>query len=154
MPAEYRQQQTVRAQLKLLRDYLDRLKDAGTYDQTTVIMTADHGFNQRFYPVCIVKEAYRGEDGFRIDSTPISWQSDYENLICEVTAGKSFSEAVRQCIGKNEVRTALNFRSSIKKRKTERRTIVEIQGEAKDPGSYLISKDEFLLDDMLQGRCV
>ena len=42
----------------------DRLKEAGTYDQTTVIMTADHGFNQRFYPVFLVKEANRSEEGF------------------------------------------------------------------------------------------
>ena len=70
-----------RAQLKLLRAFLDALKTAGTYDRTTVIMMADHGFNSRFYPVFLVKEAGRTADGFQVDSSPISMREDYEDLL-------------------------------------------------------------------------
>ena len=86
-----RQLETGRAQLKLLRTYLDRLKDAGTYDRTTVIMIADHGRENRFYPVCLVKEANPAEDGFRVDHTPLSLQEDYPDLIDALTSGESFS---------------------------------------------------------------
>ena len=154
LTVEERKMQTARAQLKLLRLYLDQLKAAGTYDQTTVILTADHGFNQRFYPVFLVKEANRSEDGFRTDSTPISLQSDYADILDALTSGQSFTEAAAACgADPDRVRTALDFRSSVYERETNRRTVVEIRGEAKDPASYVYARDEFLLNDAYEGRC-
>ena len=154
LTVEERKIQTGRAQLKLLRLYLDQLKEAGTYDQTTVIMTADHGFNQRFYPVFLVKEANRSEEGFRVDHTPISMQADYADLMDALTAGKSFTEAIAPYAAEPErVRYALDFRSPVYETETTRRSIVEIRGEAKDPDSYTIARDEFLLDDHFTGRC-
>ena len=115
-----------RAQLKLLRAYLDALKAAGTYDQTTVIMMADHGFNDRFYP-----------------------------LFDDLMSGMSFAEAAAKAAAGDEVRTALDFRApDSSEGKTNRRTVVEIRGDAKDPGSYHIARDEFILDDHYPGRCV
>lgn len=145
--------QTARASLTLLRTYLDALKDAGTYDQTTVIMTADHGFDLRFYPVLLVKEAHRAEKGFRVDSAPISLQSDYEELITGLTEGKSFSSLVKERTAEERVRTALDFRGPTYWEKTDRRSVVEIRGEARDPASYYIARDEFLTDDAYPGRC-
>ena len=144
-----------RAQLKLLRAFLDALKTAGTYDRTTVIMMADHGFNSRFYPVFLVKEAGRTADGFQVDSSPISMREDYEDLLDDLMSGMSFSEAaVKAAIG-DEVRTALDFRApGSSEGKTNRRTVVEIRGEAKDPEAYHIARDEFILDDDYPGRCV
>ena len=150
---EERKIQTGRAQLKLLRRYLDALKAAGTYDQTTVIMTADHGFNARFYPFCLVKEAHRSETGFRVDSTPIAMETDYEDLIAALTDGKSFTEAIAPYAAEpDRVRTALDFRSRVFQEKIIRRTVVEIRGEAKDPASYHVMRDEFDLDDAFPGR--
>ena len=144
-----------RAQLKLLRAYLDALKAAGTYDQTTVIMMADHGFNDRFYPLFLVKEAGRTADGFRVVSSPISMREDYEDLLDDLMSGMSFAEAAAKAAAGDEVRTALDFRApDSSEGKTNRRTVVEIRGDAKDPGSYHIARDEFILDDHYPGRCV
>lgn len=154
LTVEERKIQCARAQLLLLRTYLDQLKEAGTYDQTTVIMMADHGFNQRFYPVFLVKEAHRSEEGFRVDSTPISVQSDYEDILDALTDGKSFTEAIEPYAAEpNRVRYALDFRSSVYEQQTTRRSVVEIRGEAKDPASFAIARDEFYLDNEFEGRC-
>ena len=153
LSVEERKIQAARGSLTLLRAYLDALKAAGTYDQTTVIMTADHGFNMRFYPMLLVKEAHRPEDGFRVDSSPISLQSDYEDLIAGMTEGKSFSDLAEALTKEERTRTALDFRSPTYWEKTNRRSVVEIRGEAKDPASYFTARDEFLTDDSFPGRC-
>lgn len=153
MTIEERKIQSARASLTLLRTYLDALKDAGTYDQTTVIMTADHGFDLRFYPVLLVKEAHRAEEGFRVDPAPISLQSDYEDLIAGLTEGKSFSSLAAEMTAEDRVRTALDFGGPTYWEKTDRRSVVEIRGEARDPASYYTARDEFLTDDAYPGRC-
>lgn len=145
--------QAARGSLTLLRTYLDALKDAGTYDQTTVIMTADHGFDLRFYPMLLVKEAHRAEEGFRVDSAPISLQSDYEDLIAGLTEGKSFSSLAKEMTAEERVRTGLDFRGPTYWEKADRRSVVEIRGEARDPASYYTARDEFLTDDAYPGRC-
>ena len=154
VPVDERKVQAVRAQLSMLRTYLDQLKAAGTYDDTTVILTADHGFNMRLYPVFLVKEAHRTEEGFRTDHTPLSMQDDYEDLLCALTSGQSFSEAVRGYTDEDRVRHALDFRSSEGyKSETTQRSLVEIRGDAADPASYQYMEEAFLLDDGFLGRC-
>ena len=147
-----RQLETGRAQLKLLRTYLDRLKDAGTYDRTTVIMIADHGRENRFYPVCLVKEANRTEDGFRVDHTPLSLQEDYPNLIDALTSGESFSGFAAQYADSGRVRTGLDFRAPSFGERTFSGSVVEIPGDASDAESFRIARDEFVRDDTFAGR--
>ena len=147
-----RQLETGRAQLKLLRTYLDRLKDAGTYDQTTVIMIADHGRENRFYPICLVKEANRRDDGFRIDHTPLSLQDDYTDLIDALTSGETFSGFAAQYADTARVRTGLDFRAHTFGEEAFSRSVVEIPGDASDTGSFRIDRDEFALDDDFPGR--
>ena len=147
-----RQLETGRAQLKLLRTYLDRLKDAGTYDRTTVIMIADHGRENRFYPVCLVKEANRTEDGFRVDHTPLSLQEDYPDLIDALTSGESFSGFAAQYADSGRVRTGLDFRAPSFGERTFSGSVVEIPGDASDAESFRIARDEFVRDDTFAGR--
>ena len=144
-----------RAMLLLLREYLDQLKKNGTYDKTTVILTADHGFNLRFYPVMLVKEAGSEQTAFRTDDTPLSILEDYETLMNAMTGGKSFSQAVKDLsLPKDRERYALNFRASegIGKKATVK-SIVEIRGPAWEYESYTIERDILLMDDGFEGRC-
>lgn len=137
-----------RAQLKLLREYLDSLKRAGTYDNTTVIMMADHGFDMRFYPVFLVKEAYREADGFKIDNTPLSVREDLEILLSKLTTGKNVSQALQEMnIDANRTRHVVLYRGEEYDKKNIIKSIVAIEGEAKDSTSYRVEKDEFLIDD-------
>ena len=145
-----------RAMMTLLREYMDQLKEEGVYDNTTVIMTADHGFNNRYYPVLLVKEAGSRQAEFRTDSTPLSLYEDFEPLMLSLTEEKSFSEAVQALhLSPDRKRYAVDYRSlDGYYEKTDRRTLVTITGEAKDPDSYSYGNDEFLLNDDYKGRCV
>lgn len=143
-----------RAMLKMIRELLDQLKEQGAYDNTTIIMTADHGFNMRYYPVMLVKEAGRIPDGFRVDSTPLSLIEDFVPLITQITKGKPFSQAVNELnISPNRERFAIDYRSlEGYAETTDRRTPVTISGEAKDPTSYVYGNDEYLLNNDFKGR--
>lgn len=152
-PIKERQIEGGRAQLKLLRRYLDSLKVAGTYDNTTVIMMADHGFDMRFYPVFLVKEANRRADGFRTDNTPLSVREDLEKLLDGMTTGKTFSQIIQNMnIDASRTRYALIYRGEEYDKKNIIKSIVAIDGEAKDPASYHVEKDEFLIDNQSKKR--
>lgn len=141
-----------KASLNLLRAYLDALKKAGTYENTTVIMTADHGCNMRFYPVLVVKEAHRRQKGFVVDSAPLSLLEDYEYIIGQLTAGKTFSAIVEEMnLGDDRVRKALDFRAESYASTTTRKTTVSIRGLASREESYGYERDEFLLDEDFAG---
>lgn len=140
-----------RASLKMLQTYLNKLKEAGTYDETTVIMMADHGYNLRFYPVFLVKEAHRKEKGFIIDNTPLSLTEDYENFIIGLTEGRSFSEMVLQ-IGndKDRIRYANNYKGDSQYgSKTVMNSTVVIDGQAKDISSYTVERDTFFVENKI-----
>ena len=154
VPIDDRKVEDVRAQMTILRTYLDQLKAAGTYDDTTVIMTADHGYKMRLWPVLLVKEAHRTEKGFRVDHTPISLQDDYEDLIAALTSGKTFTEAVAAYADESRVRHAFDFRSNQGYQKeVTQRSFVEIQGSAGDPDSYHYVREEYVMNDDFSGRC-
>ena len=154
VPIDDRKVEDVRAQMKILRTYLDRLKAAGTYDDTTVILTADHGYKMRLWPVLLVKEAHRTAQGFRTDHTPISLQDDYEDLIASLTAGRSFTEAVSAYADETRVRHALDFRAiEGYQKEVSQRSFVEIRGNAGDPDAYHYVREEYVLNDDFRGRC-
>lgn len=141
-----------KASLNLLRAYLDALKKAGTYDNTTVIMTADHGCNMRFYPVFLVKEAHRSQEGFVVDSAPLSLLEDYEHIIGQLTSGKTFSTIVEEMdLSDDRVRKALDFRAKSYANLTTRKTTVSIRGLASREDSYVYERDEFLLKEDFTG---
>ena len=154
VPYHERKIQGARAQLKLLREFSDRLKAAGTYDQTTLILTADHGFDLRFYPVFLVKEAGREESGFTVDHAPLSMEEDFEPLMEAVTGGARFSEAVSALnLTEDRLRRAVDFRSTSGYAKTTNRmSTVLIQGDASEEASYRVERDTFLLKEDFSGR--
>lgn len=143
------------AALKLLTEYVDALKQVGLYDNTTIILTADHGFDMRFYPVMLVKEAGTSTgERLKISSEPLSFQEDYESILNEMTARKSFSEAVEKLnLAPERTRYALNFRSKDGYGKdTNVRSVVSIVGHASLEENYSSVKDEFYKNDKFAGR--
>ena len=149
VPVSERRSEVCRASLKMLRAYLDSLKAAGTYDDTTVILMADHGFNLRYYPVFLVKEAHREKTGFVTDSTPISLDEDYEDLIVGMTQGKTLSQIVSEMqLADNRIRHAKNYRGDDDYgTKTIFCYEIAIDGNAKDKESYKVEKDTFYIEE-------
>ncbi len=69
--------------LHIISEYMDQLKKLGVYEQTTVIVLADHGYNDHSYmehcPLLMIK--YPGESHpFEISDIPISYTSMAEIL--------------------------------------------------------------------------
>ena len=141
------------AQLKILRTYLDKLKEAGTYDDTTVIMIADHGRENRFYPMCLVKEAGREANGFRIDHAELALNDDWSELILSVMDGKSFSDITHKVSNSGRKRTGLDFRAPGFGERVFSRSEVEIIDVPNYWKNCKIVRDEFVLDDSFPGRC-
>lgn len=148
-----KQLESARSALLLLTEYTDALKKAGAYDRTTIILCADHGFDMRFYPVLLVKEARGENEALQTDHTPLSMEEDYEKLLALMMDGKSFSEAVEQLAPpEDRVRHAYNFKATDGYgEKTDVQVDVEITGDARDPSSYHAVNEIFLRKDGFSG---
>lgn len=83
--------------MKIFDDYVDQLKEIGVYDNSTIILTADHGISIGIFDsaaVMLIKPAGRKGDKLVVDSSPGVLHSDliptildcsglpYENLGC------------------------------------------------------------------------
>ena len=63
------------AALNLLVNYIEELKKADSYDNTTIVLLADHGYHNRFYTNLLVKKAGDNHD-FEINSAPVTTIED------------------------------------------------------------------------------
>lgn len=142
-----RQLEASLASLKLLLEYTEQLKAANLYDQTTIIFTADHGFDLRFYPVMLVKDVNANNSELQINSLPLSHQEDLVPIVDRLTSGKSFADSVNSLnLNKDRIRYALDFRSADGYGKdTDMRSKVQIKGSAADKTSYQVVSDEYSL---------
>ena len=154
-PTQFSEESTVKdkqieaslAALKLLIEYTEELKAANLYDQTTIIFTADHGFDLRFYPVMLVKDANSRTNELQISSIPLSHQEDLMPIIDSLTSGNSFADSVNALnLTDDRIRYALDFRSADGYGKdTDMRSKVQIKGSAANKTSYQVVSDEYSL---------
>lgn len=85
----------IKATNTVLKEYLDKLKSSGVYDDTAIVIISDHGFNpeknqagkyktsKRQNPFMLVKGAHEHHD-FKYDDRPIEFldlQEAYKNLL-------------------------------------------------------------------------
>ena len=76
--------------VRIMMEYIQSLKDAGVYDQTTILITADHGWENRYNPMFLMKpENERGE--LTISQAPISYITDFEPTVLNAI-GKQYTE--------------------------------------------------------------
>lgn len=90
---ERRTEETL-ATLNILCNYVEELKKAGIYDQTTIIFLADHGYENRFYTNLMVKKENTNCE-FEISSAPVSLKDDLIPTILNIATnskdyGKDF----------------------------------------------------------------
>ena len=136
------------SQMKTLQEMIQQMKDAGVYDNTHIIFTADHGNRNRFNPVFMVKLA-GDESDFKVSSSPVSLAEDYPQLIKELAMGKGADAALFQ-IPENEKRERFvysYFSLSGYGRNNDCRITIAINGHAEDMDSYEIVKDEYAADE-------
>lgn len=88
----------VEASMTITREYLERLKESGVYDNSVIVIMADHGYcwkNQkdtlhRQNPVLFIK-GMEEEHDFQVSEAPISW-TDLQEAFKRLLAGKESTE--------------------------------------------------------------
>lgn len=130
-------------QIGILKNYIQKLKDSGAYDDTTIIYTADHGHQQRYWPVLMIKPAH-ADGAFRISQAPISMASDLVPFLEELAQGKGDAAALYQIAeDADRERYVYNYVNYGYGKASICRTKVAVHGPAGDAASYHIVQDEF-----------
>lgn len=82
--------ETAKGLITMLNNYADGLKANGIYDNTTIIVLADHGTDVRWNPVFMIKYANTDHE-FEISDVPFSY-AYLQELYCAVLDGKTEEE--------------------------------------------------------------
>ena len=91
-------EQSIKACMTIVKTYLSKLKEAGVYDNTVIIVMADHGFNGdetegRQNPLFLVKGINERHE-MKINDKPISYEDllpAYNNLLEGKSGDESFN---------------------------------------------------------------
>lgn len=79
---------------RLFTEIITKLKEAGIYDNTTVIFTADHGWSMRPNPLLLIKPADAHGD-LVVSDTPVSMIEDYiPTLEYYITGSKEYGNTI------------------------------------------------------------
>ena len=81
--------------LKMVSAYIDKLKEAGVYDNTTIIITADHGYyhhdmDEFTQPILMIKEKSK-HGKLTFNGTPV-YQADIPATIVSIATGEDVNE--------------------------------------------------------------
>ncbi len=91
---------------KILNEYFAALKENGIYDNSDILVLADHGMKDSGsvkYPLLMYKPAHRTETGIKVSNAPISHEDLYPTLL--KLAGGEPAERTIFDIGEDEQRT-------------------------------------------------
>lgn len=99
--------------LTLVKEYLNKLKENGVYDNSAIIIMADHGFrteengNQRMNPIFFVKGMDEKNKSMKISNKPIHF-TDLNDLYKDLLEGKKNNELFKD-IPNTRVRTYMEY---------------------------------------------
>ena len=82
--------QTIEGIFLLLKEYLSQLKEAGVYDNSTIIITTDHGVERNMQPIFFIKERGEHHESMGQNGAPISLNEFVPTIID--TLGEDYSE--------------------------------------------------------------
>ena len=91
----------IHGSMKIVREYLQMLKDTGAYDKTTFIITADHG-GQGVYqnPAVLIKMPNVDQNAMVTDSRPLTFGNLYATYAKSVLPGHDeYGETMFECKG-------------------------------------------------------
>ncbi len=80
--ADSTREETIKGCMVIVEEYLNQLKELGVYDNSTIIVTADHGAPRESQVIFFMKKAGEQHEGLQISSAPISL-TDYQATIAE-----------------------------------------------------------------------
>lgn len=91
--AEAGPDQAVKGCFTIVKDYMERLKELGLYDSSTIIITADHGHAQYagLQPIYFIKQAGEHHDEMQLNTAPIS-HDDFQATMLTLAGAESGEE--------------------------------------------------------------
>ena len=136
--------QALRGDIKIIQAYLDQLKELGLYDNTTVIITADHGDfpGELIRPqTCLMLVKMADADStapLKTSNAPISHDDMFATVIKGLGGdyaayGKSIDE-----IAEDEVRTRYHYNTVVRQEDFEEMFLYEylVTGDGRDLANY------------------
>ena len=106
--------QKITATFKIIKTYIERLKDAGVYDNSAIVIMADHGYEvaettvlKRFNPILYIKGINETHNKMMQSDKPIS-SSDLSTMLIDLSQGKNNSE-IFQDINAPRKRTMMRY---------------------------------------------
>lgn len=97
--------QKLSATFKIIKAYIERLKKAGVYDNSAIIVMADHGYRDgvleydyildRFNPILYIKGINENHNKMQISDKPIAFE-DLTDAMIELTQTKKSSELFKE----------------------------------------------------------
>lgn len=113
--AEYDVYDETAGTLELLHQYLEQLKEAGIYNNSTIILMADHGFEQSWTdpnqnPLFMIKNTGECHDELEISSGEMSWEYLDDIFIALASEKRVDEEFVNACASQNTFRRFLYYR--------------------------------------------
>jgi hypothetical protein len=76
--------------LIMVEKFLDELKEAGVYDDATIIISADHGYFECFQAVGMVKMSGQTNDEFTVSSAPVAQEDIMPTILYAL--GEDYSD--------------------------------------------------------------
>ena len=148
---EKRQNQCI-ASLKILFKYVEKMKESGVYDNTTIIFTADHGWTNRYNPVFLIKPKNTDKE-FSINHAPISNIEDIiPTVLNTITNSKENGKDIWDYSeGEIRSRKVYNYVYDILANNYKVLSKVELEtlDDASDYDSYKVVSAEFYNRDVL-----
>lgn len=153
--AETSEMRCARGVLKIVQEYIDKMKENGVYDNSSIILMADHGYywdGTLCNPILLVKEA-NATGEMKISSAPVS-HHDFHPSILKMAGlndnqeeGKAFSD-----IGETEDRERLFYQYYLKEKGVgEIRRLIEysIDSTSNERASYHLTGNEYTIEGEL-----
>lgn len=134
-------EEKVQATMKIIKTYLDRIKESGKYDNSVIIVMADHGFNDsnvngRQNPILFIKGINEKHDMYTSD-IPVSHE-DLIDAYMDLLNNKK-SDELFENIDSNRVRTYLWYEYT----KEDNMIEYETKGKAWDTDSLYKTGKEY-----------
>lgn len=143
---ERRENQTI-ASLNIFINYLENLRKTNVYDNTTIILIADHGWENRYHINCLVKNK-NADSEFSISHAPISIAEDFVPTILNVATnsknyGKDIFDYKEDEIRKRDVYN-YTFTRGDNTYNVLSKVVVSTDTNASNVDGYYISDTEYL----------
>ena len=90
--------------VRIIINFIEALKEKGLYDQTTIIITADHGWENRYNPMLLIKPA-NSTGPYQVSHAPVSYIEDFTPTVLSIIGNKYTTEKTIFDYAEDETRT-------------------------------------------------